>query len=204
MIFAVTIMIIAGCMTADEARDSLSWEVLITIAVSFGLGQAMQNSGAAQLIANGLVKASESTGQVGLMTALYFVTVVLNAILTNNAAVAVLFPIVDAACKSKNYEFTPFLIVLMLAGSADFSTPIGYQCNLMVYAPGGYKFRDYLAFGIPLQLITGVVTIAVAANLKYWWVFALVFGLANVVVLGWAEGLAPVILRLFRKKKVQE
>ncbi|KAJ3096269.1 Phosphoinositide phosphatase sac1 [Phlyctochytrium bullatum] len=200
MVFAATIMVLAGCLTADEARNSLSWEVLITVAISFGLGQAMQNSGAADLVANALVKAAEPTGEVGLMTALYFVCVLLNAILTNNAAVAVLFPIVDAACKAKNYNFIPFLIVLMLAGSADFSTPIGYQCNLMVYAPGGYKFRDYLWFGIPLQIITGVVTIAVAATLKWWWVYAIVFGAANVVALVWLEGFAPLLASVFRKK----
>ncbi|KAJ3088431.1 Phosphoinositide phosphatase sac1, partial [Phlyctochytrium bullatum] len=141
-VFAATIMVLAGCLTADEARNSLSWEVLITVAISFGLGQAMQNSGAADLVANALVKAAEPTGEVGLMTALHFVFVLLNAILTNNAAVAVLFPIVNAACKAKGYNFFPFLIVLMLAGSADFSTPIGYQCNLMVY---GAKERSFAA-----------------------------------------------------------
>ncbi|KAI8852910.1 hypothetical protein BC829DRAFT_454263 [Chytridium lagenaria] len=189
MVFAAALMIVAGCLTADEARNALSWEVLLT------------NSGAAELIANGLVKAAEPTGRIGLMTALYFVTVILNAILTNNAAVAVLFPIVDAACKSKGYEFTPFLIVLMLAGSADFSTPIGYQCNLMVYAPGGYKFRDYLVFGIPLQLITGFITIAVAANLALWWVWALVLGVANVVVVVGIEGLGVRVLGALKKKE---
>ncbi|KAI8844199.1 citrate transporter-domain-containing protein [Chytridium lagenaria] len=201
MVFAAALMIVAGCLTADEARNALSWEVLLTVAISFGLGSAMQNSGAAELIANGLVKAAEPTGRIGLMTALYFVTVILNAILTNNAAVAVLFPIVDAACKSKGYEFTPFLIVLMLAGSADFSTPIGYQCNLMVYAPGGYKFRDYLVFGIPLQLITGFITIAVAANLALWWVWALVLGVANVVVVVGIEGLGVRVLGALKKKE---
>jgi di/tricarboxylate transporter len=113
-LFAVAIMIITQCLTADDARNSLSWEVLITVAISFGLGTAMQNSGAAQIIANALVKAAEPTGEVGLMSALYFVTVFLNAILTNNAAVAVLFPVVNAAVKVSFFFFFFFFFFLNL------------------------------------------------------------------------------------------
>jgi di/tricarboxylate transporter len=88
----------------------------------------------------------------------------------------------------------------MLAGSADFSTPIGYQCNLMVYAPGGYKFRDYIIFGGPLQILTGIVTIAVASSLRYWWIWTVALALANVVVYVAFEGLLPGFTKLFKKK----
>jgi hypothetical protein len=89
----------------------------------------------------------------------------------------------------------------MLAGSADFSTPIGYQCNLMVYAPGGYKFRDYIIFGGPLQIVTGIVTIAVASSLRYWWIWTIALALANVVVYIGLEGLLPGLVKLFKRNK---
>ncbi|KAJ3033641.1 hypothetical protein HK097_004782, partial [Rhizophlyctis rosea] len=152
-------MLLIQALSPREARDSLQWEVLIVVAASFGLGNAMTQSGAADIIAKALLSASAPSGLIGLKITVYVVTVFLNAILSNNAAVAVVYPIVDAACRAKGEPFFPFLLILMMAGSADFSTPIGYQCNLMVYAPGGYKFWDYAVFGAPLQVITGVVTI---------------------------------------------
>lgn len=130
----------------------------------------------------------------------YVVTVILNAILTNNAAVAVVFPIVDAACKSLDLDFIPFLLILMMAGSADFSTPIGYQCNLMVYGPGGYKFVDYIVFGLPLQVLTGVVTIGISAAPEYWYIWAAVLAIANVVAYVVGEGVGGLAARFGRKQ----
>ncbi|TPX53440.1 hypothetical protein PhCBS80983_g06289 [Powellomyces hirtus] len=186
---ATAAMLLIKSLTPDEARKSLSWEVLIVVAASFGLGNAMSKSGGAQMIADGLIAASKPTGTIGLMITVYVVTVILNAILTNNAAVAVVFPIVDAACRKQGLDFYPFLLILMMAGSADFSTPIGYQCNLMVCAPGGYRFTDYIRFGLPLQIITGVITIGVSAARSYWWVWVVILGLANIIAILWTLGI---------------
>ncbi|KAI9002309.1 citrate transporter-domain-containing protein [Gaertneriomyces semiglobifer] len=191
-IVATAAMLLIKAVTPEEARNSLSWEVLIVVAASFGLGNAMSKSGAANMIADGLIAASKPTGDIGLMICVYVLTVILNAILTNNAAVAVVFPIIDAACTKQGLEFYPYLLILMMAGSADFATPIGYQCNLMVYAPGGYKFMDYFRFGLPLQVITGIVTIGVSASRRYWWLWTLILAIA--VAIGIASSLGMSLL----------
>lgn len=128
LFLGATVIVAAGCITPRQARGSLSWEVFILIAMSFALGTAMEKSGAAQWIADGLLGVTKN--MAGLLIATYFVTVVLNAILTNNAAVAVVWPIIDAALKQSGYPVIPFVLALCMAGSADFATPIGYQTNL--------------------------------------------------------------------------
>lgn len=200
LFLGAVVIVLFGCITPREARGSLSWEVFILVAMSFALGTAMEKSGAAQWIADGLLAATKNMG--GLLVAAYFVTVVLNAILTNNAAVAVVWPIIDAALRQTGYPVIPFLLALCMAGSADFATPIGYQTNLvsriliiltsmgspdvgfrqMVWAPGGYRFIDYTLFGGPLQLIVALVTIPICLWENTWLIWTGVLGLANVIV----------------------
>ncbi|KAI9028023.1 citrate transporter-domain-containing protein [Hyaloraphidium curvatum] len=174
------VVLIAGCITPREARQSLSWEVYILIAMSFALGTAMQKSGAAQWIANGLTSITRNSA--GLLVATYFVTVVLNSILTNNAAVAVVWPIIDSAIRTTGYDPIPFVLALCMAGSADFATPIGYQTNLMVWSPGGYRFYDYIVFGGPLQLLVAAVTIPICIWTTSWIIWTAVLGVLNVVL----------------------
>ena len=82
--------------------------------------------------------------------------------ITNNAAVALVFPIAMATAEKLDVNPLPFIIALMIAGSASFATPLGYQTNLMVYGPGGYRFSDYLKVGIPLNLLIGVTAVLLA------------------------------------------
>jgi di/tricarboxylate transporter len=88
------------------------------------------------------------------------ITLIVTELITNNAAAALMFPFAMATAAKLNVSFMPFVIVVMMAASAGFATPIGYQTNLMVYGPGGYKFSDYLKIGIPLDLLVFAVTIA--------------------------------------------
>jgi di/tricarboxylate transporter len=92
----------------------------------------------------------------------YGVTTVLTEVITNNAAAAVVFPIALSLSQSLGVSFIPFVVALMIAASASFSTPIGYQTNLMVYGPGGYKFTDFLRVGIPFNLAFWVLTVLIA------------------------------------------
>ncbi|KAJ3413544.1 Phosphoinositide phosphatase sac1 [Chytridiales sp. JEL 0842] len=197
-IFSVAILLFARIITPDETRQSLDWSVFIAIGTSIGLGSAMTNSGAAALLANALLNLTKGAGELGLFIALYVVQVLLNAIVSNNASVTLVFPIIQSALQTRAAQMAPndpnfvipmfpYVLVLMLAGSADFSTPIGYQTNMMVLGPGGYRFSDYLIFGLPLQVISGFFTIAVVSSLNTWWVWTLVLGLANVVVWGVLE-----------------
>ncbi|QQE12997.1 SLC13 family permease [Planctomycetota bacterium] len=151
-LLASALMIASRCCTASEARRSINWQVLITIGAALGLGMAMSKSGAAEYIANEIITVIGNE-PIFVLAAVYFVTMLFTEIITNNAAAVLVFPIAYAAAGTLNVDFMPFAIVIMLAASASFATPIGYQTNLMVYGPGGYKFTDYMRFGIPLNLM---------------------------------------------------
>ncbi|MEZ6017163.1 MAG: anion permease [Planctomycetota bacterium] len=99
---------------------------------------------------------------LAVLAAMYLVTTVLTEVISNNAAVALVFPVAVGAAQRLGVNLEPFVYSLMMAGSASFSTPIGYQTNLMVMGPGGYRFADYLRIGVPLNLGLGVVTVGLA------------------------------------------
>jgi len=99
------------------------------------------------------------------LAAVYLTTTVLTELISNNAAAVLVFPIAAAAARDLGVDFTPFAVTLMMAASASFSTPIGYQCNLMVYGPGGYRFGDYVRMGVPLNLLSGIVTVTLVPTI---------------------------------------
>lgn len=156
------LMIATRCISAEQARRSIDLRVILTIAGAFGIGGALHNSGAAEHLATLVVEAAQPFGAVGLLTGIYATTVVLSAVVTTNAAAVLMFPIAYAAADAAGLDFRPFMFSLMLAASANFMTPIGYQTNLMVYGPGRYRFSDFTRFGMPLQILVGVVTISAA------------------------------------------
>jgi di/tricarboxylate transporter len=159
-LLAAGLMIITRCTSGREARRSVDWQVLIVIAASFGLGTALQNTGAAESIAISLIELAG--GNAGISLAFMFAaTALLSAVATNNAAAVIMFPIALTTANSLGVSLMPFVLTLMVAASASFATPIGYQTNLMVYGIGGYRFLDYLRIGIPLTLLVGLTTIIV-------------------------------------------
>ena len=166
-LLAAIIMICTGCCTVGEARSSIDLSVLIVIGAALGLGQAMDSSGAATLIVNGLSSLAGDHAWVQLAV-VYFVALLLTELVTNNAAAALMVPIAikTAAAVSWNgitgVSPLPFLVVVMIGASCGFATPFGYQTNLMVYGPGGYKFSDYLRIGIPLDLLMMVIAVLLA------------------------------------------
>jgi di/tricarboxylate transporter len=152
-------MIAMGCISAGDARRSVDWQVLVTIAASFGIGTALDKSGTAAAIAGLLFDATKSLGPLGALVTLYFVGSVVTELLTNNAAAVLMFPVCLATAQQFDADPRPFVIALALAASASFMTPIGYQTNMMVYGPGGYRFSDFFRVGAPLNLILGIVAI---------------------------------------------
>lgn len=152
-------MIFAGCISAGEARRSIEWQVLVTIAASFGVGLALEQSGVAATVAGFLVDSTKSLGPLAALVCIYVLASILTAMVTNNAVAVLLFPICLETAKLLDVDSKPFLMALALAASASFMTPIGYQTNMMVYGPGGYKFGDYLRIGAPLNLLLGMVAI---------------------------------------------
>ena len=158
---AAGLMIMTRCTTGRIARRAVDWQVLVVIAASFGIATALQNSGAASAIAHWLVSFAQDIPWLAL-AGVFVTTALFSALATNNAAAVIMFPIALSTAESLGVSFIPFAVTIMVAASASFATPIGYQTNLMVYGIGGYHFRDYLYFGTPLTLLVGVVTVVVA------------------------------------------
>ncbi|MGD8619463.1 MAG: SLC13 family permease, partial [Gammaproteobacteria bacterium] len=155
---AAGMMILTGCTSGRVARQAPDWQVLVVIATSFGVGAALQKSGAAGVLADGII--GLAGGNPGATLVLVFIaTALLTAIATNNVAAVLAFPIAVSAAHHMNVAIMPFAITIMMAASASFATPIGYQTNLMVYNAGGYRFADFVRIGVPLTLLVGLVTI---------------------------------------------
>jgi di/tricarboxylate transporter len=157
-LLAAGLMILTRCTRGQVARRSPDWQVLVVIATSFGIGAALQQSGAALFVAQGLMGLAGGEPWLAL-TLVFGITALLTALATNNVAAVLMFPIALAAAQQLQVSLLPFAITIMVAASASFATPIGYQTNLMVYNAGGYRFQDFLRIGLPLTLLVGLVTL---------------------------------------------
>jgi len=154
------LMIVSGACTLSEAEKGLDLPVIITIAAAFALGAALNKTGAANFIALGMIELS--FGQAWLLLVLtYFTVSILTEMITNNAAAVLMLPIVLQMTEQLSLNSEPFIFAIMMAASASFATPLGYQTNLMVYGPGGYKVSDFLKVGLPMNLFIGLVTLSV-------------------------------------------
>lgn len=160
-LLAAIAMILTRCCTTLSARRSIDWKVLIAIGASIGLGAAMESTGAAKNIVEGLLGGIGEHPWMALVV-VYLVTMLFTEVLSNNAAAVLMFPLAMRTAQSLEVNYMPFVITIMMAASCGFATPIGYQTNLMVYGPGGYHFRDYLRFGGLLNMIVFVITVALA------------------------------------------
>ncbi|MFY9178550.1 MAG: SLC13 family permease, partial [Venatoribacter sp.] len=159
------LMLITGCLTIAQAERSVDTSVVITIAASFALGTALQKTGVAAALADIIVTLSCYKPWL-LLILTYFAVSLLTEVITNNAAAIIMLPIVLEVTSKVGVAHEPFLLAIMMAASASFATPIGYQTNLMVYGPGGYNFRDFLRVGVPMNIIVGIATICLL--LLFW------------------------------------
>ena len=158
---AAGLMLLTRCCTVSLARRSVDWEVLLAIAASFGISAALEKTGAAKMVADNLIGLAAGSPW-GTLAMVYLVTLIATELITNNAAAALMFPLAIATAARLEASAMPCVVAVMMAASAGFATPIGYQTNLMVYGPGGYRFADYLKVGVPLDLLIGVVTVLLA------------------------------------------
>ena len=157
-LLAAGLMIVTGCTDGRVARRAPDWQVLVVIATSFGIGAALEKTGTASLLAGGLI--GLAGGDPWLTLSLVFLaTALLTSLATNNVAAVLVFPIALQAADAMGAAPEPFIVTLMVAASASFATPIGYQTNLMVFNVGGYRFSDFLRVGLPLTLLVGIVTV---------------------------------------------
>jgi di/tricarboxylate transporter len=146
-------MIICRCISAADARKAVDWSVLLAIGASFGVGRALEVSGVAKLFAEQLVTLTRPWGPTATMAAIYFGTMVLNELISNNAAAALAFPFCLESARLLGANERPFIMAVTLAASYAFASPIGYQTHMMVYGPGGYRFTDFVRVGVPLNLL---------------------------------------------------
>ena len=155
---AAGIMIVLRVIGYSSSIEAIDWRILLAIAASLGLGGALQATGAAEYIA---LKGFGFTSQQPYLALIitYFVTWGLTELITNNAAAVLIFPLALALSHQIGVNFAPFAFTIIMAASASFSTPMGYQTNLMVYGPGNYRYIDFLKIGIPLNLIIAALTL---------------------------------------------
>jgi di/tricarboxylate transporter len=153
-------MLATRCCSVDDVRRTIDWPVLIVIAATLGIGTAIAKTGLASALADGMVALAGMQPLLQLAV-VYIATMLLTELLSNTTAVVLMYPIALATAARLGVEPLPYIVALTIAGSCGFATPIGYQTNLMVYGPGGYRFADYVRFGFPLNLVVCVVTLVV-------------------------------------------
>lgn len=161
-LMAATAVVALGCLEADEAYRSIRWNILMLIFGMLALGTAMETTGAARLIVEGVALLAVGLGPLAVLSAVYLVTSVLTELMSNNAAAILLTPIAIGLAHQIGVDPRPFVVAVMFAASASFATPIGYQTNTFVYKAGGYRFLDFVKVGLPLNLLLwGVATLVI-------------------------------------------
>ena len=165
---AAALLVTTGCLSTVSARRSIDLSVLIVIAAALGIGKAVESTGLAALVAENLVAVVAPYGAFAVLLAVMLLTNLFTELVTNKAAAALFFPVALAAAALIDADPRPFMISVAVAAAASFATPLGYQTNLIVYGPGGYKFSDFLKIGVPMNLLTvlvGALSIFVAWHL---------------------------------------
>jgi len=155
-------VIATRCIRSGVARSSVNWQVLVVIGSAWGLGTAMQNTGVASTLAQGIVGLFQGASPTVMIFVLFILTASFAQLITNNGAAVMMFPIFMAVADGFEIHPHAVLFTLMVAAGSTFLSPISYQTNLMVYGPGGYKFLDFTRLGAPLTLIIAVICALVA------------------------------------------
>ena len=159
-LIAAGAVVVGGVLSPREAREAVDFSVLITIGAAFGLGAALQEAGLAEELADGIIAGFDFIGDAGVVLGIVMAAMVLTELITNVAAVALVFPVALEAAGQSGLDPRTMALGVAVAASASFLTPIGSQTNTMVYGPGRYRFTDYLRLGVPMSLLTLVLLTA--------------------------------------------
>lgn len=160
-VVAVAVVLVTGCIDAEEAFSFVEGRLLALIFAMLAIGAALQASGAVELIVTAIAPALQTFPPALIVWAVYLLTSILTELVSNNAVAVVVTPIAIGLGQTMGIDPRGLVVAVMLAASASFATPIGYQTNTLVYGPGGYKFTDFLRVGIPLNLSVGLLASAV-------------------------------------------
>ena len=155
----VVAMVFSGVLKPTELYSSVEWNVIFLLAGVIPLGIALQQTGAAALLGNAVASTATFLPAIGVLWVFYVATGLLTSVISNNASVVLMIPVAASAAQSIGANAFAFVLAVTFAASTAFMTPVGYQTNLFVYGPGGYKFSDFLRVGGPLQLLLSVVTV---------------------------------------------
>jgi len=161
LIILLTVLLFLKVANPRDLTPRIDYNLILVIALSLALGTAMMKTGVAEIAAKLIVNIFDPFGKVSVLAGIYLITTILAALITNKAALAIVFPISLTASVNLHVNPMPFILVVAYATAANFITPIGYQTNLMVYGPGGYDFKDFVKIGIPLTIIYMAVTITI-------------------------------------------
>ncbi|MDE9451204.1 SLC13 family permease [Aliiroseovarius sp. Z3] len=159
-VLAVAVVLLTRCIDADEAFGAVDGRLLVLIFSMLAIGAGLENSGAVSLIAENVAPLLGNLHPFLIVWAIYLLTSVLTELVSNNAVAVVVTPIAIGLANALGLDPRPLVVAVMVAASASFATPIGYQTNTLVYGPGGYKFSDFLKVGIPLNLTVGLLASA--------------------------------------------
>jgi len=159
----VALVLLTGILTNEEAFASVDVQILALIVGMLAVGRALELTGAIDLLVQAVVPLLEGNGPLITLIAVFVLTTVLTELVSNNAVAVVVTPLAIGLAASLGMDPRALVIAVMAGANASFATPIGYQTNMLVYAPGGYTFGDYLRLGIPLKIVTGTVAIATIA-----------------------------------------
>ncbi|WP_373284055.1 SLC13 family permease [Primorskyibacter flagellatus] len=160
-VLSVAAVLLTRCIDADEAFSFVDGRLLTMIFAMLAVGAGLEHSGAVELIVNAIAPALGELPPFFVVWAVYLLTSVLTELVSNNAVAVVVTPIAIGLAQSVGIDPRPLVVAVMVAASASFATPIGYQTNMMVYGPGGYRFTDFMRIGIPLNLSMGLIVSAV-------------------------------------------
>ncbi len=147
------LLVLTKCLDMNEAYDAVNWNIIMLIVGTLGLGLAYEKTGAARFIAESVFGAWNGMGPRATLAAIYLMALVMTEVLSNTAVAALMTPIAITLAETMDCSPRPFIFAVMFASSAAFASPIGYQTHMMVYGAGGYKFRDYVKIGAPLDVI---------------------------------------------------
>lgn len=163
LIIMILVSMVFKVTNPKDIPARIDYNLALVIVLSLALGTAMMKSGAANLVANGVISVFLPMGKIGVLLGIYLITALLAAYITTKAAVAIVFPVALSVAQQLGVPGTPFVLAVAYAAACTFITPHGYVTNLMVYGPGGYSFRDFMRIGLPLTIIYMFVAVFILA-----------------------------------------
>lgn len=165
-LLAAGAMVVCGCLSLEQAYQSIDWKIILFLGSAISLGASLERTGCADFLAYNAMDFFKQFGDRGVVAGIYIITVIITELITNNAAAALMLPFAYKMGVQMGIDPRPCIMAVLFGASASFATPIGYQTNMFIYGPGGYRFRDFLVIGIPLNILLSGVVISL---IPYFW-----------------------------------